>query len=246
MALRICASLVYSPRLRNRPTLLRMTTGLDLVQPRPWWRPVLSPQERHTEIVFGLLMAVSVTGSVSVAEGGESGVRTLLIAAIGCNTAWGLVDAAMYLLTAMSERYHRRSLLAALRGADPQRGREMIADALPPLLAESFRAPELEHVRTELLARKELPDAGLTGRDFLGALGVFLLVFLSTFPVVVPFLLPLEPRLALRVSNGVAMVMLFLVGLRVGKYMAHRPLLVACGSVAVGAALVAITIALGG
>ena len=94
--------------------------------------------------------------------------------------------------------------------------------------------------------RKELPDAGLTGRDFLGALGVFLLVFLSTFPVVVPFLLPLEPRLALRVSNGVAMVMLFLVGLRVGKYMAHRPLLVACGSVAVGAALVAITIALGG
>jgi VIT1/CCC1 family predicted Fe2+/Mn2+ transporter len=182
-----------------------------------------------------------------VAEGGEGGVRALLIAAIGCNTAWGLVDAVMYLFTALADRYHGRSLLAALRQeADPQRGREMIADSIPPLLAASIRAPELEHVRSELLAQKELPDAGLTGRDFLGALGVFLLVFLSTLPVVVPFLLPLEPRLALRVSNGVAIVMLFLVGLGVGKYMAHRPLLVACCSVAVGAALVAITIALGG
>ena len=86
----------------------------------------------------------------------------------------------------------------------------------------------------------------VTGRDLLAAGGVFMLVFCSTLPVVVPFLLPLEPRVALRVSNGVAIAMLFGVGLGVGKYVGYRPLLVGCCSVAVGTVLVAVTIALGG
>ena len=88
--------------------------------------------------------------------------------------------------------------------------------------------------------------ASLTGRDLLGALGIFLLVFLSTSPVVVPFLFPLEPRVALRISNGVAIAMLFMVGLGIGKYVGHRPALFGCYIVALGTVLVAITIALGG
>jgi hypothetical protein len=211
------------------------------------WQPVLSPQERLSEILFGLIMVLSITSSLSVAEAGETDVRTMLIAAVGCNTAWGIVDAVMYLIDTLVERYRARALLDQLRQeADPGRARAMIAECLPDVLAGSFRAPELDHVRGELLARKELPRPGLTRRDLLGALGVFLLVFLSTLPVVVPFLLPLEPKVALRVSNGVAIALLFLVGLRVGKFVSYRPLLVGLGSVGLGAALVAITIALGG
>jgi hypothetical protein len=44
----------------------------------------------------------------------------------------------------------------------------------------------------------------------------------------------------------VAILLLFLVGFRVGKYMSYRPVLVALAMVAIGAVLVAGTIALGG
>jgi hypothetical protein len=49
----------------------------------------------------------------------------------------------------------------------------------------------------------------LTKRDWTGALGLCLLSFLSTFPVVIPFLFLSDARLALRVSYAVAIVMLF-------------------------------------
>jgi len=192
-------------------------------------------------------MVLSITGSLSVAEAGESDVRTMLIAAIGCNTAWGIVDAVMYLIDTLVGRYRARALLEEVRGEpDPLRGQAMIAAYLPEVLAATVRPQELERIRAELLAKRDIPDAGLTGRDLLGALGVFLLVFLSTFPVVLPFFFPLEPKVALRISSGIAIALLFLVGLRVGKFVSYRPLLVGLGSVALGATLVAITIALGG
>ena len=45
-----------------------------------------------------------------------------------------------------------------------------------------------------------------------GALGVFFLVVIATFPVVVPFMIIGQPMVAVRVSNLVALVMLFLAG----------------------------------
>jgi hypothetical protein len=211
------------------------------------WEPILSPAERFSEVLFGLIMVLSITGSLSVGGAGQDDVRVMLIGALSCNTAWGLVDAVMYLVTTLVERFRLRSLLDTLRSEpEPRRGQEMIAARIPPLLAESMSPAELELVRQRLLARKDLPEKGLQRRDLLGALAIFLLVFLSTLPVVLPFVFPLEPRVALRVSNGVAILLLFLVGFRVGKYMSYRPVLVALAMVAMGAALVAGTIALGG
>jgi len=45
-----------------------------------------------------------------------------------------------------------------------------------------------------------------------GCAGVFLLVFLSTFPVVVPFIVMHDALIALRVSNGIAIGLLFITG----------------------------------
>ena len=46
----------------------------------------------------------------------------------------------------------------------------------------------------------------LAAKDWLGAAVVFLAVFLSTFPVAIPFLFISNVRLALRLSNTVAVV----------------------------------------
>src|SRR5262245_28009217 len=180
----------------------------------PASKRLLDPISRISEIVFGLIMALTFTGSPSAATAGQEEIRTMLIGAVGCNIAWGLVDAVMYLLTRVTER--GRDLLAVRRmraADDPAAAHRVIADALPPLVAQSLPEGSLEAVRLRLKGLPGLPAGPrLSGRDFLAALGVFLLVFASTIPVVVPFMVMHDATLALRVSNGIAVVMLFLCG----------------------------------
>ena len=97
---------------------------------------------------------------------------------------------------------------------------------------------------------KQLPDppnrVHLPKEDWLGAAGVFLLVFLSTFPVVIPFLFMKDVTLALRVSNVIAIVMLFAAGCTFGRITGRRPLVMGLAMVVLGAMLVSAAIALGG
>jgi hypothetical protein len=224
------------------------TEPAESASPAPRERkPVLDLPDRLSEVIFGLIMALTFTGSISVAEDGHAEIRTLLIGAIGCNAAWGLVDAVMYVLNTLLERRRGLALLRALRTErDPGRARDLVAGELPPLVARSLRPEHLDHVRAELVALPEQPLPVLSGRDFGAAALVFLLVFLSTFPLVVPFLLPIEPWRALRLSNGVAIAMLFIAGWRLGKHASHRPALTGVSFVLIGSALVAVTMALGG
>src|SRR5262249_17045491 len=123
----------------------------------------------------------------------------------------------------------------------------LIADALPPVLASVLQPQDLETMRQRLLTLTELPARPkLSSEDFLGALGVFLLVFLSTFPVVIPFLVIREPRLALRASNAVALVMLFLCGYLLGRFSGLRAWLTGLVMIGLGLLFVALCMALGG
>jgi len=209
---------------------------------------VLDPLERLSEVLFGLIMALTFTGSLSVASAGHEEVRTMLIGAIGCNLAWGIVDGVMYLLFNGITRARELNTLKSMRAAaDPDAGRQILAEAMPPLVASVLRASDLERLRQELLAARELPARPLPNReDLRGAVGVLLLVFLSTFPLVIPFFFIDAPRPALRVSNAVAVAMLFLTGHQLGKYAKYHPIRLGLMMVAIGIVLVGLTIALGG
>lgn len=209
---------------------------------------VLDPIDRVSEVLFGLIMVLTFTGSLSVHEAGRAEVGTMLIGSLGCNLAWGIIDGIFYLMGCLAER--GRALLAfrAVRAeADATKGQQIVADALPPLVASLLPAGEIEAIRQRLRALPDPPRRPRWRReDWLGALGVFLLVFLSTFPVVVPFLFVKDVTLAMRISDGIAIVMLFLAGSAFGRITGYRPVLVGLSMVALGAALVSFTIALGG
>jgi len=209
---------------------------------------VLQPVERISEILFGLIMVLCITGSISVAEAGQEPVRTMLIGALGCNLAWGIVDGIFYLMTCLSERGHNLIMFRALRkAADSGEAHGIIAGALPPLLASVLSPTEFDVMRERLNQLPEPPGGlRLTKSDWLGATGVFLLVVLSTFPVVIPFILLSDARLALRISNGVAIVIMFLAGYAFGRYAGHHPWWTGLSMVVLGAVLVGITKILGG
>ena len=48
---------------------------------------VLSPVDRVSELLFGLFMALTFVGAVSVAQSGRAEIRATLAAALGCNLA---------------------------------------------------------------------------------------------------------------------------------------------------------------
>jgi hypothetical protein len=209
---------------------------------------LLDPIERTSEVLFGLIMALTFTCSISVAEAGRAEVRTVLTGAIGCNVAWGLIDAVIYLMTSLTVRARGIATLNAVRRTtNPEEARGIIAGALPPVVAVTLSVDDFEKIRRELALATEPPALPRLGKnDYLGALGVLLLVFLATFPVIVPFLFIGDPKTALRVSNGVALAMLFLAGHSFGRYAQFRPVRMGLTMMFTGSVLVAVTIALGG
>jgi len=211
-------------------------------------RRVLEPHERISEVLFGLIMVLTFTGSLSVAEAGRDDVRTMLIGALGCNLAWGIIDGILYLMGSLAERGRNLKILKGVRAeGDPARARRLISDALPATVTAVLEPAELESLHRRILALPEPPETvRLQGREWIGALGVFLLVFLSTFPVAVPFLLTSEVVRAMRLSNAVAVTMLFFAGLAYGRSVGRSPWLFGFALVVLGCALVALTIALGG
>jgi hypothetical protein len=224
-----------------------MLTAVD-TNPARASKPVLEPHERVAEVLFGLIMVLTFTGSLSVAEAGREDVRTMLIGALGCNIAWGVIDGVLYLMGCLAEGGSNikayRAIRAAREGAEAQ---QSVADALPPILVSVLQPQELESMHRRLLELPEPPArARLTAREWLGAAGVFLVVFLTTFPVVIPFLFMQSAHRALRVSNAIAVVMLFACGYALGRITGGRAWLVGVAMVLLGIALVAMTMALGG
>ena len=209
---------------------------------------VLDPMERISETLFGLIMALTFICSLGIATGANINIQTMLIGALGCNLAWGIVDGGLYLLARINNRGDKILTLRAIRQApDPETARRVIADALPPELAAILPLEQLELMRQKLQRLPEPPPGpGLTKGDWTGALGLCLLSFLSTFPVVIPFLFLSDARLALRVSYAVAIVMLFCCGYIFGIRSGLRPWAAGLSMVAVGGALVGIAVALGG
>ena len=209
---------------------------------------ILDPIDRISEVLFGLFMVLTFTGTLSVATAGRDDVRTMLIAAIGCNTAWGFVDAMMYVLRTLVDRSRRVTLLAALRAStQPEHAQRAIADHIGPLSA-GLDASAIEGLRRWLttLPPHATPRAVLTARDLKGALAVFLLVFASTFPVVLPFIFTGDLKLAMRVSAAIAIVMMFCCGYAWGRYAGVKPWPAGLALVLLGAAIEAVVIALGG
>jgi len=216
--------------------------------PGPLVRGVLSPYDRASEVLFGLIMALTLTGALNVTSATEQETRALFVSTLACNVAWGFVDSVMYVLNEVLGRKRHLLLERALReGSDPAELRALLTEVLPEPLVEGLSTANLETVRRSVAAQPDLhAPARVQGKDVLGALGVFLLVVGSTFPVAAPFLLIPDVPLAKAVSRGLALVLLFAGGYSVGRYSGVRPVWMGLAMLGIGAVLVAVVTALGG
>ena len=182
--------------------------------------PVLGPVDRVSELLFGLFMALTFVGAVSVAESGREQIRTMFAAALGCNLAWGLVDAVMYLVRTVTDRGRLLTLVRSVKAApDAGTGRAIIERSLSRVTAALVSSVEIEAMRGRIVALPSVPTRPtLESNDLLAAATIFLIVVASTFPVVLPFWLIQDVGTAKMVSRAIALAMLFFGGLALGRY----------------------------
>jgi len=209
---------------------------------------VLNPVDRVSEMLFGLFMALTFVGAVSVADQGDAQIRTMFIAALGCNLAWGLVDAVMYLVRTVTDRGRLLTLIRSVRSApDAETGRGLIEGSLSQVAAGLVSTPEIEAMRGRIVALTTLPARPKLNRDDLtAALAIFLIVVASTFPVVLPFMMFEDVGTAKNVSRAVALAMLFFGGIALGRYAGYGSWKVGFLMAGLGSVLVLAINALGG
>ncbi len=212
----------------------------------------LDPASSLGEILFGLIMTLTFTlgAGIIIEDEGREGARQLLIAVIGCNIAWGIIDGALYMVGQLFDRGRLRRLGQSIRSAPtPAAGASLVAGELDELLADvtsdSDRQALYRRIADNVRAKAAAPNP-VTKADVLGAFTSFWLVVIASVPAAIPFVFLDDARLALRVSNAILLALLFITGYLWSRYTLGKPWIAGLSFLIGGAVLVAVAIALGG
>ncbi|ANL46437.1 hypothetical protein AMC87_CH01742 [Rhizobium phaseoli] len=204
------------------------------------------------EVLFGLIMALTLTvGSRFVFEEEGLDVRELIVATIGCNVAWGIIDAVLFVLGTTFYKSRRLRLFRQIKAAgNESKALTVLANEFPikeaPFSAKAADTDALYRSLLTLTRRADPVKVSLSKGDLSAAIAVFLLVSATAIPAVLPFFLIEDAHLALRVSNLFLIMLLFVTGYAWAKFSGGRPLQAGMTMTCLGLLLVAIAIALGG
>ena len=207
---------------------------------------ILDPLDRSSEVLFGLIMALTFTTTFEVATSGRADVRTMLVGALGCNIAWGIVDGVIFVVTRSVEKHRFHSRLRAVQAASSAEAPRILEQELGEDWAGLLDPHDLERLAGRVRALPPPAPPRVSRDDLRAGLAVCLLVILSTLPVALPFVLFRDLFWAARVSDATALIMLFLIGRKLAQHAGRSPLRVGLTMVGLGVVLSAIAIQLGG
>jgi VIT1/CCC1 family predicted Fe2+/Mn2+ transporter len=213
---------------------------------------VIDPGDALGEILFGLIMALTFTvGSRLIFSEEGLDVRELIVGTIGCNVAWGIIDAVLFVLGTLFYKSRRVRLFRRIKAAKSEQEAMSVLRNEFPIDSESFvsAAADEEALYQAMLglARHGSPaKLRLSRDDLLAAFVVFLLVSATSLPAVIPFIMIGSADLALRASNVLLIALLFLTGCAWARFSDAKPLNAGITMTCLGLVLVGIAIALGG
>ncbi|MBW9117134.1 VIT1/CCC1 transporter family protein [Rhizobium cauense] len=212
----------------------------------------IDPGDALGEVLFGLIMALTFTvGSRLLFSREGLDVPELVIATIGCNVAWGIIDAVLFVLGTVFYKSRRVRVFRQIKAAgSEQEAISALRKEFPldsePYVAASDDEEALYRAMLDLARRGSPAKLRLSMDDLVAAIVVFLLVSATSLPAVIPFFLIGNADLALRTSNFLLIALLFLTGCGWARFSDAKPLLAGMTMTCLGLLLVGIAIALGG
>lgn len=212
----------------------------------------LAPGDALGEVMFGIIMTLTFTvGARYFMVQGEFDRDELIVGAVGCNIAWGIIDAVLFVIGTLFFRSQRARFYQSLRGiTEDKAALSAVADQFgledePLAIPPEDRAKLYDSILA--VARHASPAAiRITKADWTAALLVFALVTLTAIPCVIPFLVIEDESIALTVSNAVQVALLFIVGTRWGSYTAVAPWKVGLTVATLGFGMCMLAVVLGG
>ncbi|MDL2409206.1 VIT family protein [Rhizobium calliandrae] len=213
---------------------------------------VIDPGDALGEVLFGLIMALTLTvGSRLIFAKEGLNVRELIVATIGCNVAWGIIDAVLFVVGTVFYKSRRLRLFRQIKAAKGEsEALAALAREFPiedePLSPKAADADALYRSLVALAKRADPVSVALSRGDLLVVAAVFLLVSATSLPAVIPFLLIGSANLALRASNLLLIALLFMTGYAWASFSDAKPLHAGVTMTCLGLVLVGIAVALGG
>jgi hypothetical protein len=218
----------------------------------------LYPHERLVEIIYGLVIALTITNAVRAITGaGSIDIKLMAETALGAGIAWGIIDAVLYILVVVYQRNRYAHISLELKWIkDDQEAMAIIQEDLEDSIIGTLDAEHQEAIYKLVLdaQRRSIYASNLgqtktinIGReDFFGAFQVFLAMLLATLVVVAPLWLISPAHVAVLVSNLVALVSLFIVGYFWARHTNLPKTRFGLVLVLIGAGIIGITLVLGG
>lgn len=212
----------------------------------------LDPGDALGEILFGIIMSLTFTvGARFFLAKGEFDRNELIVGALGCNIAWGVIDAVLYVLGNTFFRSQRARFYRALRDAPDEKSALAAVEDQFGLEDEPLNIPAEDRARLyqaiAIIGRRATPARiHITRDDLVAAFLVFALVTFTAIPLIIPFLVIQSESLAIRVANTVQVVLLFIGGWRWGSYTDLAPWKVGLAVTALGIGMSMMNVLLGG
>lgn len=211
----------------------------------------LEPSETLLEVLFGLIMALTITtGARVLSERADIVGLELAVALLGCNIAWGVIDAAFYLLGTLFDRNRRIQFVKRLQAASDEAEaiaavkEEFDLHGEPVLRAQDKSSLHMSLL--ELFKHAGTARARLEADDWIAALLIAVLVSVTAIPGLIPLLIIQDGFVALRVANALQVGLLFLVGFWWARYSGSNRWLTGLAIALLGTLLVLLAVPLGG
>lgn len=222
-----------------------------------WLTRYLDAEDILLEIIFGLLIVMTFTMAfravntyLAPEDVVQNQVRHMLIAAIGCTIAWGIIDAVITIMTNVADRARSARIIGKITDSMDE---SSAIDIVAAVLDDEIRPVTSQGVRAELYAdivanarTITLHPQGVRREDVYSAIVVMLAAMTATLPALIPYLFVDNPAWAIRLSNLIAVGMLFGVGYTWAKAMGAKPFKIGLLVAIVGVVIILVAIPLGG
>jgi hypothetical protein len=216
-----------------------------------WIHRYLDPADSLLEVLFGLVMAFTMTaGARLLFDAEDFSAVELAIGLLGCNVAWGIIDAAFYLLGSLFDRNRRALFVRKLQAAADEREALTLIETEfdfsdEPALPAKGKA-DLHQTLLKALQQAGTGRARLRGEDFAAAALIAVLVSVTAVPGLAALAVVSDSLAALRVANFVQLGLLFLAGYGWARFSGANPWHAGSVISVVGVLLILVAVALGG
>lgn len=198
-------------------------------------------------LAYRIFAVTSTTSSITTAYTSSK----ILIAILGAVAAWGFIDGVIYAVLSIFEREEQSRFLKDAWAATSEKERistigEEFDDIFEPITDDAQR----EHLYlaiSQALIPAHVEKIGLKREDVLAGVAHVFVAISAVIPSLIPFILFYNNTLlAIRLSNLISFVMLFITGYRWGKYTRVNPLRTGLIIVSIAILLALFAIPLGG